>query len=1470
MWHMRRIRLESVGHPDARFDPLTLELIDANGDPTDSVLWLENMGGKTSWVSLVLSVLRPDRREFLGALRDQKHIEDYVLGPDTAHVVIEWQRLGPPSLLRLDAPRLVTGQVLQWKDRRVDLENADKRLQRRFYGFVADDSLDFDRLPFRTPSGQRRALSDFVETLARALVGGDAQRPTHNHHDWHTWLEQHGLDPEVFRYQLLMNADEGAVAEQFKWADGNAFVRWALPYVVNPTVPEEIAAAVDLVRELIGRRGALELEGEFCTRVGDSLQRTAEAHTRFLEATAVLGTAFDEAVTLAARLEAGRRAARARAEAAESRVKTFATQTLEASRQAHQCGRQRAEALLIGADLKIQELAGALARANAHHTRQQLVADAWDAVPLMIEAQRQEHALNQVRRELDADRTESGPLRETEAAMAAKLARRLTDVIERATGERDAAQTRARDAADVERRAQTAALQAETERAAAIIAESAAASRLAALDEEIAAGVGDELLQPGEPPAEGASRWSHELEMRAAERTTAQQRDTEAMVLARGARDATGAAQVAFNQAQARYDAALEQRQELETAEARLRGDLVLMEAAQQTPFDPWHASEVVLERLAEAARAAAIVCVRVEVEAADDRRAELHLRREQLLPPSSDVERALAALHASGVHAAWSGWQVLRDRHLRGDRALLMARHPELANGILLRDGVDLSRAQGVLAAVELGLPLVMAPIAALEQDARASDRIVLGGSAALFDEEAARDELGRRTARLGQIETTLEAHRTTEQSAREAASRYRVFLARWPAETRDQVGIEVERSREERDIAACVLAAAKAQEIAAETALTGASDEMREAEVRHGDTRLQAERARDLARRAEARPIFERERQGAGDRRTTAESALEHARQEATRQRERAEAAQAEAADAEGCRREAANQLARCGVGPTTDGPVPSEPPDVLEDAWRQARAALEHVRREDMLLAEEQRLTRELAQLQGALNELTLAARAEAERLVARSMGIGPADRTAERQQARDARDAAAKVVGGVVQELGEAKKVRHARDCPAKDRSRLDVPPATAAEAEALAEVLQSQQTQHNTAAGAFDKQRIEYVAKCSADTDAAERLENMALNLGQLLKVHAASAGRSWPLPAVSATSWAGSVSDAEHSSNLASHHLIQHAQARSEAAQHRQSALSEVGRTANDARFASLVAGGPFRDRLLHDHDDIRAAGAAEMARQLEQRARTIERDLAQIGERRQKIADLLVGQVRNAVQLLAQLQNQSRLPDGLDEWSGRPYLTVRHDGLQNELKQLVGRVATVVDRACEPAKRHEPAKHQRSDGITLLYEGLRAAVGDFVVEILKPGKVLRLRRVPVAEIRTFSGGQKITAALVLFAALTRLRELNRLRDHHLGRADVGATLILDNPIGKASAGTLIEVQRRVAERCRLQLIYTTGVSDLGALGLFTCVVRLDGKENLRTGAQHVVEVEHTVQSVRLVQRRVPQAVPHA
>ena len=79
-----------------------------------------------------------------------------------------------------------------------------------------------------------------------------------------------------------------------------------------------------------------------------------------------------------------------------------------------------------------------------------------------------------------------------------------------------------------------------------------------------------------------------------------------------------------------------------------------------------------------------------------------------------------------------------------------------------------------------------------------------------------------------------------------------------------------------------------------------------------------------------------------------------------------------------------------------------------------------------------------------------------------------------------------------------------------------------------------------------------------------------------------------------------------------------------------------------------------------------------------------------------------------------------------------------------------------------------------------------------------------------------------------------MFAALTRMRT----EAHSSGQqTNAALPLLLDNPIGKANQATLMEVQQRVADAFGLQLIYTTGLHDVGALASFRNIIRLDGRE---------------------------------
>jgi hypothetical protein len=79
--------------------------------------------------------------------------------------------------------------------------------------------------------------------------------------------------------------------------------------------------------------------------------------------------------------------------------------------------------------------------------------------------------------------------------------------------------------------------------------------------------------------------------------------------------------------------------------------------------------------------------------------------------------------------------------------------------------------------------------------------------------------------------------------------------------------------------------------------------------------------------------------------------------------------------------------------------------------------------------------------------------------------------------------------------------------------------------------------------------------------------------------------------------------------------------------------------------------------------------------------------------------------------------------------------------------------------------------------------------------------------------------------------------------------------------LFLDNPIGRASAGYLLELQFGVAQALGVQLIYTTGLFDAGALSAFPLIIRLRNDADLRAGRKYLSVDEH-------IRREIDQLAP--
>jgi hypothetical protein len=546
----------------------------------------------------------------------------------------------------------------------------------------------------------------------------------------------------------------------------------------------------------------------------------------------------------------------------------------------------------------------------------------------------------------------------------------------------------------------------------------------------------------------------------------------------------------------------------------------------------------------------------------------------------------------------------------------------------------------------------------------------------------------------------------------------------------------------------------------------------------------------------------------------------------------------------------------------------PVETEPPadpvDNLERALEAARSELQQASPPSELLREREDLRKTVSELSTLIRRVHDEVVALAETLLA-----GPEGATLE------SRETAFRVAKEQLTELGKQEALaKHAlslaqsdlRDketIPASRRAPLDEEPATVDRARELLEELAVQSSAAMEEYAAATEAQTHHTG-VAAEADLERRdFEREATDLAEVLRRSASMMER--PADIIDlrreVAAWSGGPELAEQARRSRQTNLDEAADYIRLAAKERDGALDDVRHLAN--RFQKLLTDElpTLLPRLTEGTADQRGAYARQLSEQLQMFALTIDRQLADVERHRRIVIEHLVGKVRETVTLLERLQRRTRMPAGLEEWSDRLFLNLTHPKLPEATDELSGKVATVVDRVCSDPEKTVPS------GMDLLYASVSAALGGpFHATLLKPHKRLRNERVDIGEMATFSGGQKVTVALVLFAALTRMR--TEARSSGL-QTNAALPLLMDNPIGKANQATLMEVQQRVAEAFGLQLIYTTGLHDVGALASFRNIVRLDGRENPRSGHVHLVVDQKDadlvyLDSIRLVQREEP------
>ncbi|MER5177688.1 hypothetical protein ABT009_04800 [Streptomyces sp. NPDC002896] len=1566
MYELSRVRLYSIGPAGARYADTVLDLRGV-GEPVPhpaptqaeffeeepvgpprrpapaGVLFLENGGGKSVLLKLIFSVMLPGHRNTLGGASSGV-LRKFLLADDCGHVALEWQHT-------LTGECVVVGKVSEWRGRQVS--NDPRKFAEAWYSFRPGPGLSLDNLPVaestavRPPvegasgaQGRRRTMKGFRDALTEA---GKAYPHLEVHWEeiherWTEHLGELGLDPELFRYQREMNADEGEAAGLFAVKKDSDFTDLLLRAVTDTRDTDGLADLVSGFGNKLGRRGELIAERDFTAGSVDLLGRIVDAADARARARDIHAGAERRTRTLARRLSACAAQERGRAADLAQQV-TAAAHTVTEAEQA------RGRRALIAAELAYRHASLALAGAEkAAAAQKRELADArtlhsaWQAAEAVLRHRAAADRSARVAAAIREAERDAAPALAARAKAAADLVRALHGAAEdaerlanegeeRSAALQEAGEAAHRDATAAATEAQRARSEAghlrqrlaeveqETAEAvragwlddtapdadparAALAASDAEKTAVAAWDtareasrraadharEAASAESRAELTAARAADAATAAERAYEAERRTAESLAGEERLAELLSLPGGARPAvvphprrepgTGSADGSSGAGEdgsvAEPDEGVPGAAAVHSVERGAPGAGEAHGAAE----GPLTAEE--LDRYADELRgllddavgSAERQLFELRTAAADDARILGALGDGGLLPPGPDVLATVEFLGEHGIPAL-PGWRYLAQAVDPADHARVLAARPELVDGVVITDPDTHARARETLSNAAL-LPrsaVAVGTAAALLAPTPApgsgdSDVFLVPPNPAMHDEQAADEEREALRARAGRRDEDIRELAARLAKDRELAARLASWRAGCPAGRLAELGVAARDAHAfaeeaEAELTEARTVRAEADEAAAEAARVrderqdAAQRARRAADALAGLAFRLRERAgwqvrlRELAdeaveSEARAQACLERARAADEDRRG-AQRAADDARRTAR-------ALRAERADIAGAPDDVPEDDTpggESGSGESAgsggrNGKVPKASLPALREAYRAASQVYEKVGVGADLRAEQARAESDESAALTELDRLSNKVRTRAAQLLESPDGADGPSRQAAAARAEELVQLLETRASAASEQLGRlrAEAERHA---PEDGEAHTDLPddlvPADTEHAQALLRTATAELASRTAALSEARDTHTELLVAHRAAEDAAGGFDETAAQLRDLLREPSGDDPEE-PEP------YPGSLQEARHAAAEARRSLRGCAADLSTAEAAVREASDVLVRHANSTRYEQVRT--PARQQIRELPASALPEHAQKWAEAFAPRLRVLTDELEQLERNRDSIVDRLRGLVESALATLRSAQRLSRLPEGLGEWSGQEFLRIRFD--EPDQATLTERLGEVIDEATRAAVRKN--SDMRRDGMSLLLRGVGAALQpkDVAVEILKPDAVLRAERVPVGQMGdVFSGGQLLTAAIALYCTMAALRSNDRGRDKHRH----AGTLFLDNPIGRANATYLLELQRAVSDALGVQLLYTTGLFDTTALAEFPLVIRLRNDADLRAGLKYISVEEH-------------------
>lgn len=1450
-WRLERSYLAGAGLSESRLEGLNITWSDALEPSGHSALWADNGTGKTMITALRYALYLPHSRDFIRGDSDRS-LAKLVRSEDVCHVVEQATRIVNGEL-----QRIVVGMVASWADGGTqDLDNPSK-LNRTFYGWLSGpDGPTVDMLPFRTTVGRWSTHKQFVGAVRELLPHGGAAPPfapsDHQRH-WQEWLISAGVDLDQVRFQTVMNASEGGVDRVMRFADSDEFVRWLIGATMPTTTVDQITHSIDTLRANAAARPQWDDELTLWQRIIDPLLNLAIAHDRVAEDRARVTTAQADAAAVVADAEATISELARKQRSEEELHELHDQRRREAQTMLRRAQAHRLRMQVRAAELRVDEAEHAATAHREEHDDTVRVLAAWRLVEDVLAAREAASVIAGLEEQIAAAEKESTVLHREERVHRRAIARLLTHRRDTAASELATAQQALRDAKQALQDADADLESCLSDHATAV--EQIRALRVQISDSEhtIGAAVAAGLLPQGSDPVQFDADLRHKRNDAHGQRERA---DAALKDIETGTRAHQKALHRAQRQASEARDDVNTTTRELRTIESRvdaLATDDNMLDILAGTTSDLWAERTDITDRLTQRAEGADSDASDARAAIAAAQRIVDSIGEDGLLPPSVLAEDCARRCRAADV-PAWPGWRWLADTLTPTEAEAFASARPDVASGVVVAHPDLVDRAVDAIGDLDLDVAVwvgaVIDPVAASRVDDHddGTQAQVLLPPQGTFDRDAASRMLDEAAQALSEAEGKLRTAGRCGQGARQVLAGLQQLWNDFPEDPRNKLTEKIRRAEERR-----TEADAAEQRVANALALLEHDQEERQ---RDRDTAQQTIDTTNDVRLKLASAIT------AAVTLTTARAQLPGRRETATRLQERMDELRhdkpglaRDVADAteqvrthQHARDDAAEALREAALSATTEGPVPADDRSVIEARLKSLQAAIAEAAIDpelhENLESARRRLSNADSKLDADTEVRTLAEELTETDGARHPVALATSIRDAERREGH-ARDEAAKADSAA----DAARRDYQQRSADTSDRSSPDVDGFPAAvRITAPAEADRNARQLDDLAGNLLDAQRRE--------EDFAERAEKAAAeakHAAELLEVSVK------PLRHLADPNLTGRRADDTQILNRRIENVAERVRASEQALRNsedeqrrmsdsvRNHANSQQARKVEDRKDPRVV------DLILRLRGDEQLPAEAErIAGHLEQRAASLRDDLAHHDENVRTCATMLHVQAERAIQRLRSYQNQSRLPDGLGNWSDHQFVDISHEPVPADESVAVDRVARVVHAQLAPGAG-------RTDAKTMLFAAARALVdAPFNVRLLKPHIDLALQRVDVAELKNFSGGQRVTAGVLLYATMTRVRATG-------DNAKSIGWLWLDNPFGQASADQFVRTMRLAADRLGLQLVFTAAPEDKGALSMFDRVITLNRRLRPSSGEKVVVvdDAQRDLVDLELVQKDV-------